>query len=220
MKIDLHVHSHHSNDALSKPETIVARAKAKGLTAVAITDHGTCNAWHELEKLTKKEGLPFVKGEEIKVVENGKIAGEIIGLFMSKEVERGSALEIIDALRQQDAIATIAHPFDIFRNSFKNIDAIAKKVDAIEVFNSRCVTRRFNRKAKDYAESHNLGFTAGSDAHHPSEIGNAFVECKGNSLDDLRKAILKKKTIVAGKKSSPFVHGFTTLAKFNLMRPR
>ncbi len=219
MRFDLHIHSMYSSDGLSKPETIVKTALKVGLEGIAITDHNTTAAWNELEKFCKKSRLLFVKGEEIKVLENGKTVGELIGLFMNKEVKPASRGEVIDSLNSQGAISVIAHPFDIFRHNFKDKQGFAKKVNAVEAFNSRCVLSSFNKKAAEFAEKNNLAVTGGSDAHVPQEIGNAFTECTGATTDDLRKALLKKKTIASGKLSSPLIHRFSTIAKFKLMKP-
>ena len=219
MKIDMHLHTHYSSDGLTKPETMVKRAKQVGLTAIAITDHNTVAAWPKLAPLAKKEGILLVKGEEIKVKHNGKTAGEVLGYFMNSEVKPGSLEEVFDALKQQGALISIAHPFDIFRNNFKHLEEGAKLADAIEVFNARSVSRRFNKKAKAYAESKSMPFTAGSDGHHPREIGKAFIECNAQSEEELRKAILKKKVEVKGELSHFLVHTYTTIAKLNLMQP-
>jgi predicted metal-dependent phosphoesterase TrpH len=41
LKIDLHVHTCYSEDALTTPEEVVYYARKKGLDGVAITDHET-----------------------------------------------------------------------------------------------------------------------------------------------------------------------------------
>lgn len=219
MKFDLHLHTSYSNDALTKPATLVKELKRKGFGGFAITEHNNCSSWKELEALSKKEGLVFVKGEEVKAVEAGKTVGEIIGLFMNQEIKPCLPGEIFDSLKQQGAVAVVAHPFDFLRHNFKDLEKAAKRADAVEVFNSRCVLGGFNRKAREFAESKNLAFTAGSDAHHPSEIGQSFVECNAENSETLRKAILGKKVKVGGSLSSPFVHCFTTLSKLRLLKP-
>ena len=42
--IDLHTHTFFSGDGVSRPEDLIASARAKGLHGVAITDHNTCDA--------------------------------------------------------------------------------------------------------------------------------------------------------------------------------
>jgi predicted RecA/RadA family phage recombinase len=48
---DLHLHTHYSADACGSPEAMVAAAKHKGLSGIALADHNTCDA---VEYLTRK----------------------------------------------------------------------------------------------------------------------------------------------------------------------
>lgn len=218
MKVDLHIHSCYSKDGLSTPKSIVAKAKENGLGGIAITDHNLCQAWRELNVLCKKEGLLFVRGEEIKIKDNGKTAGELSGLFMSEEIRPGSFGEVVDALASQGAMPVIMHPFDWFRHPFNDLGNAIKRVKHVEVFNSRCLFRSMNQMALDYATKHGLFQTAGSDAHTPWEIGNAFIECSAESEEELRRAILQGETKTGGKLSSPLFHLFSPLAKNRILR--
>ena len=47
---DLHLHTFFSKDAVDSPEAMVAAAKKKGLSGIAITDHDTCEAVEYLHK--------------------------------------------------------------------------------------------------------------------------------------------------------------------------
>ena len=215
----MHVHSCYSEDGLSTPQSIIKKIKEKNLAGIAITDHNNCNAWNELIPLGKKENVLIVKGEEIKIKKQGRTVGEVLGYFMNREIKPAPFDEIIDSLHAQDAVAAIAHPFDWFRNAFKaDLDNAIKRVKVMETFNSRCLSNSMNRKAAAYAKEHGLSAIAGSDAHAPMEIGNAFVECNGNSEEELRKAILQGKTKINGRLASPFIHIFSTIAKLRIIK--
>ncbi len=218
MKIDLHVHSQYSKDALSKPESIIKEVQKKGLSGIAITDHNTVECWPKLLPLAKKAGVLVVKGEELKVKEHGKTIGELSALFMQEDIKSFELPEILDAAKRQDALLIIQHPFDLFRKRWKRMD-YWNKFQGIEVFNSRCVLNSWNKKAMKFAREHEFSATAGSDAHVPQEIGNAFIEFEGESEEELRKAILKRKVVIAGKLSSPLIHVFSTIAKLHLIGP-
>src|SRR5437879_13562271 len=60
LNIDLPTHSSFSADGLSRPEDIVASARATRLHGVTITDHNTCDAIDYLlgKKLMRADGLP------------------------------------------------------------------------------------------------------------------------------------------------------------------
>ncbi|MFQ5827270.1 MAG: PHP-associated domain-containing protein, partial [Dehalococcoidia bacterium] len=49
-------------------------------------------------------------------------------------------------------------------------------IDIVEVFNSRSLMPFSSLRARRFAERHRLLQSAGSDAHHPSGIGRAYVE--------------------------------------------
>ena len=48
-------------------------------------------------------------------------------------------------------------------------------VDAVEVFNSRCIPGILNAQAQTFAEKHQVAGTVGSDAHALLEVGRATM---------------------------------------------
>lgn len=221
MKFDLHVHSYYSPDAVNSLEELLLIAKQKNM-GFAITDHNNCNSFSSLKKLSKEAGVQVIFGEEIKVFENQTLLGELLAYFVQEEVKEGELMEVLDKLKEQDAIISLAHPFDYLRDplfsSTKKLDFLKKKVHAVEVFNSRCYFERFNKKAEDFARKNKLAFTAGSDAHFLQEFGNAFVELHGTSEEELRKSMLSCKNF-SGKLSKKRVHLYTALRKYNFIKP-
>lgn len=212
MKLDCHIHSFRSGDSVNLPKTIIHSAHKQGIS-VSITDHNSVRAWKEMDSLGKKAEVKVVFGEEIMCFDEKEIQGELIGLFMNEFVKPKSYLEVIDSLREQDALIVVPHSFDFIRSNFKYLKEEYKKIDCIEVFNSRCYADSFNDKAKAFAEFHELAVTAGSDAHFPEEIGKAFVELKTDSLETARKLLKKGLVKVSGKRSSKMVHIKTFFAK-------
>lgn len=219
LRIDMHMHSHYSCDAVIKPETMIKTAKTKNI-GIAITDHNTCKAWNELKSLAKQYDVPLILGEEIKVFDKGKVIGEILGYFMNKEVKSGNYLDVIDSLHAQDAFVSIPHPFDTFRKPFSRIEQVKHKVDAVEIFNSRGYIKSFNEETKKFVEKNNLSFTAGSDAHTPEEIGNAYIEAEATDLEEFRKLLKKGNVKYTGKLASFTVHIKTQLAKRGILKPQ
>ncbi len=202
MKIDLHIHSKYSSDSDSEPYKIIQIAKKKGLDGVAITDHNNSNGWKEMLQMGKKYGIKVVLGEEIKIKDSFG-SYEIMALFLNEEIKSNDLDEVIDNIRQQNAIACISHPFDPYKTHINAINKLAKKVDAIEIFNARMISNSFNNKALVLAKKHKLGIIAGSDAHTEGEVGNAYTIADVNSLEDFKKAILKRETRVEGKLMNP-----------------
>jgi len=217
MKFDLHVHSCYSRDSVNRPETLIRRAKALGI-GIAVTDHNTIGAYPKLKKLGKKNNVNVICGEEIKVHEEGKFLGELSALFLQEAPKTNEFPGIIDEIKKQDALLYAPHPFDVFRKRFRKLDEIAKKLDAIEAFNSRSYFSGFNKKADAYADARKICKIAGSDAHFPEEIGRAVTVLKCDDIEGMRKEIKKRNTRIYGEKSSPIVHFYTALRTCRILK--
>ncbi len=205
VKIDLHVHSNYSSDSNSKPREILRRAKKIGLGGVAVVDHGTVKGGLKAVKMNSDPDFIVIPGAEI----NTDI-GEIIGYYLTDEIKTRSHMEVLDEMKSQNAIISIPHPFDTFRfNRVREPEKIALGVDAVEVFNSRCIMDRSNKQAQELAEKHGLAATAGSDAHHLDEIGSAGIIIQGI---DSRKEILSNKDFF-GRRSPLFLHAKASLKR-------
>lgn len=77
--IDLHVHTTNSDGRLTEIETL-KKAQRIGLTAIAITDHNTCEAYEKLKKINIKEMYAgeLVKGCEFNTIVNN-VPIELLG---------------------------------------------------------------------------------------------------------------------------------------------
>ena len=202
MKVDLHTHTRASPDSWIPPARLAIVAKNRGLDSVAITDHSTTAGWKEAKEGAKKAGIPLILGEDVGVKPTGRTVGEIIGLFMNEEVSgRGkTAVEVIDALKAQDAVIVLPHPFDRFRKVFpeEELREIAVKVDAVESFNAHVLLPEFNEKAEGFADEFGLPKCAGSDAHTSLEVGRAWNEAKAKDLEEFRKELLAGRISISG----------------------
>jgi hypothetical protein len=200
MKFDLHLHTRYSEDSELKPEKIVERAMEEGLDGIAVTDHNTMSGYRKVKEIGGK--LKVIGGEEIKTTE-----GEIIGLFLNKEIKPGSPEKVISDIKEQDGIVIIPHPFDRLRGSrFKNPENIKEWVDGVEVLNSRVIFESDNEKARKFADENNLIKTAGSDAHTSGEIGSSWIETDAERMEELKKKIKSGEIEIRGSRSSPYVH--------------
>ncbi|MFH1588370.1 MAG: PHP domain-containing protein [Candidatus Diapherotrites archaeon] len=221
MKLDLHLHSNYSPDALTKPETAVKTAKKLGI-GIAVTDHGTTKAWPEFTEYGKKFDVPVILGEEIRVLDDEKkFCGELIGLFLTEEINSKHYLEVIDEIKSQKGIIVVPHPFDSFRHGFKFIKTEFKKIDLIEGFNARSQRNEFNEKAKEFAKEKGIPMTASSDSHTPEEIGNGLTKVNASTLEEAKKELLKGRTgLIENKKANLWHHFQTQLAKRKIMKGR
>ena len=135
--------------------------------------------------------------------------GELLAAYVTEEVPPGlSPRETIKRLRGQGAFISVAHPFDAWRSGHWELEdllEIAPLVDAIEVFNARCMKPGANRQAMEFAREHNLPGTAGSDAHTAFEVGRACMLLPQFEGADGLRAVIRQGQVV-GRMSPFWVH--------------
>lgn len=189
INVDLHSHTLWSKDCLTRFEHILRLCDQRGIDRIAITDHNTAEGALALHQLAPER---IIVGEEIMTPQ-----GEILAYFVRETVPPGlSPMETIRRLRDQGAAISVSHPFDRLRKgAWEEADLlkIIEHVDAIEIFNARCMFPQDNVKALAFAEKHGLLGTAGSDAHTGPEYGKAMTRLRPFSdaedfVDALREA--------------------------------
>ena len=190
------------------PQALIDNCVRKGINCIAITDHNAIEGAFVIEKLA-----PFkvIVGEEVKTSE-----GELIGLFLKELVPRDmTPEETIQAIHEQGGLVIVPHPYDIFRRSVIQEDALERikdRVDAIEGFNCRNILSKHDRKARDLAAAAAKPMTLGTDAHSPWELGGAALEMDDfETPDELLQALPGGR--IVGRRSLPMVHWISTYAK-------
>src|SRR5690349_6919021 len=170
-RVEFHCHTIFSKDSLTRPADLVSACRRKGIDRVVVTDHNTIAGARVAQALDLER---VIVGEEIMTTR-----GEILAAFVSEEIPNGlTPQETIRRLKDQGAFISVSHPFDTMRKGgWKEPDLleILPEVDAIEVYNSRCMNPRFNREAREFAEKHNIAGTVGSDAHVTFELGRSVM---------------------------------------------
>lgn len=197
MKFDLHVHSEHSKDSNSRHDDILEAALKKGLDGFAICDHDTVEGGLACEKRALELGfdLTVIPGVEVTCSK-----GHILVLGINQNIEPFlSPEETIERARILGGTVIIPHPFKRSSHgigSFEGLD-----IDAVEVFNSRCLFNNANRKAAIEAKRLGIPGVAGSDSHIPEMVGQAYTEIDAseNTPRAVLKAIRDGKVAPAGK---------------------
>jgi predicted metal-dependent phosphoesterase TrpH len=213
MRIDFHCHSFYSKDGFSCPKKLIETAIKKGLDGIALTDHDTIKGWKEADEIAKKLNFLLIFGEEIKTDE-----GDILGLFLQKEIKSKKAKEAMEEIKSQNGIVIIPHPFH-FKENFKgNLEKYLNLIDGIEVFNARLPSKKADKKAIEFAQKYNLAMIAGSDCHYHKAVGDASTLIEAQNLEEIKKAIFERKTKIEGKKSPLFYLIFPTLARISFKR--
>ena len=186
IRAEFHCHTVCSIDSSNKLKPLLETARQRGIDKLAITDHNTIRC-----ALKAKELAPelVVVGEEVLTDK-----GELLGYFVKEEIPKHTPyMETIQRLKEQGAFISIPHPFDLRRHGWplEDLLALLPYVDALEVFNARCLRKGINEQAFTFAQEQGMSMLAGSDAHSLVELGLASVELPDfNSADELRAAVL------------------------------
>jgi predicted metal-dependent phosphoesterase TrpH len=200
LSVELHCHSALSHDGRDPVGLILEQAKAVGLDAIAVTDHDQIEASLEVAERAPDYGLVGIPSMEITTR-----AGHVLGIGVRERVPPGLSFgETLDRIREQGGVAVVPHPFQKSRSGVvANIDrAELIKADAIEVYNSRLLTGRGNRRAKAFARRHRIPMTAGSDAHISEMVGQAVTRIDAApDVQAILDAIAEGRTEVQGKRT-------------------
>lgn len=186
LSVEFHCHTIFSKDSLTSPRKLVEMCRRKGIDRVVVTDHNTIAGALAAQKLDPEL---VIVGEEIMTTR-----GELLAAFVTEEIPPFlSPQETIRRLKGQGAFISVSHPFDRLRNGAWMEDdllEILPDVDAIEVFNSRCMHPKFNQLAHEFARRHNVAGTVGSDAHAAFELGRSLLLLEQfEGPDGMRKVI-------------------------------
>lgn len=202
LTVELHTHSNLSYDGRDPVELLLEQASAVGLDALAVTDHDAIDASLRAVELAPEYGIVGIPGIEIT-----SEAGHVLGIGVEERVPSGLSYgETLDAIHEAGGIAVVPHPFQSSRSGVGakvSRDELAR-ADAIEVYNSRLLTGRANRKAERFARSRGLPMTAGSDAHISEMVGQAVtrVDTRGErSVEAILAGIREGRTSVDGKRT-------------------
>lgn len=186
LTLEFHCHTDASKDSLTRPADLIKTARKKGIDRLVITDHNSTRGAVAAHRIDPQL---IIMGEEIMTTK-----GEILAAYVTEEIPAGlSPQETIKILKAQGAFISVSHPFDRLRKGGwleEDLLEIIHDVDAIEIFNARCMNPLFNVQAQAFAEKHNLAGTVGSDAHAAFEVGTAVMVLEQfEGADGMRNAI-------------------------------
>ena len=201
LRVEFHCHTIYSKDSLTRPRDLVDTCRRKSIDRVIVTDHNTIAGARAAQALDPEL---VIVGEEILTTR-----GELLAAFVKAEIPAGlTPQETIRRLKDQGAFISVSHPFDRFRSGAwleDDLLEILPQVDAIEVYNSRCMLPRFNREARQFAEKHNMAGTVGSDAHAAFELGRSVLLLEQfEGSEEMRKVI--RQGIPETRWSPPWFH--------------
>ncbi len=202
-KADLHIHTRVSDGLASIEQVLEYVEHRTDLDIIAVTDHEDVTGGLRAQELAAKKQLRIevVPGAEITTLQ-----GHLLALFIEtgpksfRRVE--SALEMIHT---QGGIGVIPHPMSWLTRSIseRTIERIESRgeagitFDGIETANPSPAGKVTSTRARRLNQRWRLAETGGSDAHHLRHIGTGWTEFEGEDSDDLRTAIIERRTVGA-----------------------
>ncbi|HDQ08140.1 MAG TPA: histidinol phosphatase [Methanoculleus sp.] len=173
--LDMHVHSHFSADASTDPRTIARGWGQSGILPI-VCDHNSIKGAEATYRLIRERSpnVPVILAEEILTSE-----GEIVGLFLNEEIPPYlPAAETLDVIADQGALSLVPHPFCTYRSTAirrETLLELGHRIDIVEGYNARNVTRQANVEALRFAEERGKPVSVGSDAHTPFELCSTYA---------------------------------------------
>jgi predicted metal-dependent phosphoesterase TrpH len=209
---DLHTHTSWSHDCRVPVEALLEHAEEQGLGAIAITDHNAFGGALEAVELARGRPLIVIPAEEVKT--NGQ--GEVIGLFLSREIPRGmSFADTIAAIRAQGGLVYLPHPFDR-RHAIPDPGTLHRHladIDVFEVYNARLLFETYNDEALRFARKYNLTMGAGSDAHVLPGLGTGVVRMRSFRTPEEFLISLRTAQVLRRPKSLAYLQSLKWMAQ-------
>jgi predicted metal-dependent phosphoesterase TrpH len=191
LKLDLHLHSCFSDDAIGSPADLIRSLQKRGLQGMALTDHNTIKGCIQAQKVAPKDFL-VIPSLEISTAD-----GHMLAVNVTETIPGGRSVEeTVDCVIDAGGEPIAPHLFRLLSGIKKEkLKAIQTKISAIEVFNG-CSVPDSNLKTAKIARAFKLGGTGGSDSHDPAYAGYAYtmVDTTDLRIDTVLSEIHKKKT--------------------------
>ncbi len=186
-RFDLHMHSRHSFDGIMAPSHIVGIARRRGLAGIAVSDHNTIAGGVDAAAANHDPNFVVIIGAEIQTE-----VGDILGLFLTREIASRHSLEVVADIHDQGGIAILPHPYAYHQNVTPEL---LQQLDGVEIYNGRDKRDYSAQTYADYANPYGLATVANSDAHLYWEIGRAYTELDLDRPDSaaVRAAILDRR---------------------------
>jgi len=209
---DLHMHTAWSHDCSVDPMELVDFAEQQGIGAIAVTDHNVFGGALETADAVRGRDLVVIRGEEVKTADQG----EVIGLFLEREIPRGLSFEdTVAAIREQGGLVYLPHPFDRMHRipEPKTLHRHLADIDVFEVYNARLLFDAQNDEALRFARKYDLTMGAGSDAHVLQGVGTGGVRMRAFRDPEEFLISLRSAEILRRPKSLAYLQGLKWMAQ-------
>lgn len=214
-KIELHVHTCFSPDSNMRLSWLYSKASSCGIDCIAVTDHNIIDGAVAFREYCEARGgrIKVIVGEEVMTSH-----GEIIGLFLSRNIPGGmSPEETIMDIKSQGGVVYIPHPYDEkrYRTVLDEvyIDAYRDAIDCIEVHNGRNICSYYADMQEKIANKYNICKVIGSDAHTVFELGRNVIYVRQLPVTaEIFKAVIQK-SILERSSCIRWIHAWTAVER-------
>ena len=199
-RADLHIHTLASDGTAGIIEILDRVDREGDLDVIAITDHERVDAALAARAIARQRGLAteIVVGEEVST-----LGGHLLALFIEERIRPLRSMRTtIGEIHEQGGLAIPAHPLVpyplcaqawVLRRLIADDDPRVRP-DGIEAFNPTTLGRPFHGRVVRFADEYGLAKIGNSDAHASEAIGTGWTTFPGRSAQDLRAAILERRT--------------------------
>ena len=165
--IDFHVHTAYSFDCLTPPRLVIEAARRRGLDAIAVTDHDTVRGAFATVEANRYNDFLVIPGIEVK-----SDRGDIIGLYVTREIKSRTFDEVIREIRDQGALAYLPHPIRTFGlKGSADVRLRYPEIELWERYNGRYSASDFEKADDLFVRLPVPMVLCGSDAHSFWEVG-------------------------------------------------
>lgn len=176
--IDFHVHTASSFDSMTPPRLAIETARRRGLDGIAVTDHDTIRGAVLTMEANRYSDFLVIPGIEVK-----SDAGDIIGLYLHRDVKSRALADVIAEIHEQGGVAYLPHPIRTFGAKVPVIRQQHPEIELWERYNGRYSPREFQRADAAFDQLGIERSLCGSDAHFPWEIGLLRTLLPGKPVD-------------------------------------
>jgi predicted metal-dependent phosphoesterase TrpH len=209
-RADLHLHTN-LGDGTASPARLVREARRRRLDVIAVTDHDHMEGAKRVADILATETeteperpLQLIWGCEITTRD-----GHFLALFLQQPVKMLQPVEAtIDAVKAQGGLCIVPHPLgrlvpSLSRRKIEDLLARGYSLDGIELYNPSPANRGARAHVRQLNEQWGLAATGGSDAHFWQHIGAGYTLFPGSTPEELRQAILGRRTHEGGQELPP-----------------
>ena len=165
--IDFHVHTSYSFDCLTPPQLVIEAARRRGLDAIAVTDHDTIRGALATVEVNRYNDFLVIPGIEVK-----SDRGDIIGLYVTREIKSRSFDEVIREIHDQGALVYLPHPIRTFGSKGSaDVRLRYPEIKLWERYNGRYSASDFEKADDLFGLLPMPPVLCGSDAHFCWEVG-------------------------------------------------